>query len=80
MFLTAKHQWVNLTIWSSSRCNITINLSFYTGNVTRVYGTVMQYAGSRSYTSSYYLQYSTDGDNFHNYTVAGQLTVFVVAI
>lgn len=47
------------------------------GNITRVYGTVMQYGGSRYYyTSSYYLQYSTDGDNFHNYTVAGQLTQF----
>lgn len=41
----------------------------------------MQYGGSRYYyTSPYYLQYSTDGDNFHNYTVAGQLTVNVVAI
>ncbi|XP_078322500.1 uncharacterized protein LOC111105264 [Crassostrea virginica] len=46
------------------------------GNITRVYGTVMQYAGSRQYTSSYFLQYSTDGDNFHNYTVGGQLTKF----
>lgn len=55
-------------------------MSFYIGNVTRVYGTVMQYAGSYQYTSSYYLQYSTDGDNFHNYTVGGQLTVNVVAI
>ncbi|XP_048769036.1 uncharacterized protein LOC125675432 [Ostrea edulis] len=46
------------------------------GNTTRVYGTVMQYYGTRYYTSSYYLQYSTDGNNFNNYTVGGHLTTF----
>ncbi|XP_061177017.1 uncharacterized protein LOC133185733 [Saccostrea echinata] len=46
------------------------------GNVTRIYATVMQYYGSRQYTSSYSLQYSTDGNNFHNYTVGGHLSTF----
>lgn len=69
-------------IWIQYTCSPHYTTSYFTtGNITRVYGTVMQYGGSRYYyTSSYYLQYSTDGDNFHNYTVAGQLTVNVVAI
>ncbi|XP_062572712.1 uncharacterized protein LOC134234666 [Saccostrea cucullata] len=46
------------------------------GNVTRVYGTIMQYYGSRYYTSSYYLTYSIDGNNFLNYTVGGNPLTF----